>query len=222
MMKPSHERAGTLAAIESASGASGLFSSLDAESRAAVEAEAEWVSLESGEVLFREGEQGDALFVLITGRLHVRVSQPDGTDVLVAELGRGEPIGEMALLTGEPRSATVVAVRDSRLVRLTRAAFERVVERCPGAMLRVTQRLVHRLQQTTRAPRAKPTVATVAIVPLDATVDAAEWAQRLATALDPTRAVPIVTRARAEDAIGGPLAPERDDRLAARPPQRRS
>ena len=204
---------GPLSAIEAATGAEGLFAALDSQARAAVESEAEWVSLESGDVLFREGDAGDALFVLITGRLRVTVKGPDGADVLVAEIGRGEPIGEMALLTGDRRSATVVAVRDSRLVRLTRSAFERIVHRCPAAMLRVTQRLVHRLQRTTHAPRAKPTVATVALVPLDPSIDAAAWAATLAAALGPDGRVPLVTRARAEEAIGGAISADRSDRL---------
>ena len=204
-----------LSAIEAATGDDGLFATLDADARAAIEAEAEWVSLDSGDILFREGDEGDALFVLITGRLRVIVSGVEGKDVLVAEIGRGETIGEMALLTGDPRSATVIAVRDSRLVRLTRTAFERIVQRLPTAMLRVTQRLVHRLQRTTHAPRAKPTVATIAVVPIDPSIDAMEWAAALAAALGRDRRAPLVTHAMAEQAIGGPIADHRDDRLTA-------
>jgi predicted acylesterase/phospholipase RssA len=210
------ERPGALAAIEAATGAGGLFAALDADARAAIESESEWVSLQSGDVLFREGDEGDSLFVLISGRLRVLVSGPDGAGALVAEIGRGETIGEMALLTGDRRSATVMAVRDSRLVRLTRSGFERLVTRSPAAMLRVTQRLVRRLQQTTHAPRAKATVATIALVPLDPQIDATAWATELASALGTgTCPAPVITRARAEAAIGRSVAGSGDDQLTA-------
>jgi len=138
--------ASPLAALE-ALGASdpetrGLFSGLDAETRSALEAETEWTRLDGGAVLFREGDVGDSLYVLLTGRLRVFVRAASGEDAFVAEIGRGEGVGEMALLTGAPRSATVIAARDSVLVRLSRNAFERIVERSPRLMLRVTRRLV--------------------------------------------------------------------------------
>jgi len=117
---------------------------------------------------------------------------------LFAEIGRGEVVGEMALLTGAPRSATVVAVRDSLLVRLSRAAFERVVERCPRVMLLVTRRLVERLQRTTHAPRAKATLATIALVPLHPSIDVVEIGNSLAAVLASAGSATLVTRAAAE------------------------
>ena len=161
----------TLAAIEAAAGADGLFAGLDADARLTIEEEASWKTLQSGDVLFREGDAGDALYVVVTGRLRVLVSGTSGEDIALAEVGRGEVVGEMALLTGDPRSATVVAVRDSRLVRLSRAAFERIVQQCPAAMLLVTRRLVRRLQQANRGPRGLAPLATIALVPLDRSVD---------------------------------------------------
>lgn len=206
---------GTLAAVEAAAGTDGMFAGLDTEARAALEAETQWTLLASGDTLFREGEPGDALYVLVSGRLRVLVHGPAGADVLVAEIGRGEPVGEMALLTGAPRSATVMAVRDSRLVRLSQAAFERIVERCPRAMLLVTRRLVQRLQQTTQAPRAKATMVTIAVVPLDPAIDATGLAEGLVAALAAGGSATLVTRARAEAQIGGPVGDDGAGRLTA-------
>jgi NTE family protein/lysophospholipid hydrolase len=136
--------------------------------------------------------------VLFTGRLRVFVRAPSGEDALVAEIGRGESVGEMALLTGAPRSATVVAVRDSVLVRLSRAAFERTVERSPRLMLRVTRRLVERLQRTTHAPRAKATLTTIALIPLDPAIDASQIGNSLLAAVAATGSATLVTRDRAQ------------------------
>jgi predicted acylesterase/phospholipase RssA/CRP-like cAMP-binding protein len=193
---------GILDTIEAVAGTDGMFSGLDAEARAAIESEAQWTDLRSGDTLFREGEAADALYVLVSGRMHVLVKGPDGANVLVAEIGRGEAVGEMAILTGASRSATVVAVRDSRLVKLSQAAFERIVQRCPRAMLLVTRRLVQRLQQTTHAPRAKATRVTIALVPVDPSVDAGGLASALVTELARAGSVTLVTRARAEAELG--------------------
>ncbi|HEX4567915.1 MAG TPA: cyclic nucleotide-binding domain-containing protein, partial [Vicinamibacterales bacterium] len=175
-----------------------LFSDLDAETRAALEAETEWTRLEGGAVLFREGDAADSLYVLLTGRLRVFVRRSSAEDVLVAEIGRGESVGEMALLTGAPRSATVVAVRDSALVRLSRTGFERIVERSPRLMLRVTRRLVERLQRTTHAPRAKATLTTIALIPLDPAIDANQVGNSLLAAVATAGSATLVTRERAD------------------------
>lgn len=204
-----------LAALETLSSAGhdggALFAGLDADARAAVEAETTWTSLQSGSVLFHEGDAADSLYVLVTGRLRVSVHTPSGEDE-VAELGRGEVVGEMALLTGSPRSATVTAIRDSRLIRLSRSAFERIVERCPRVMLLVTRRLVQRLQRTTRAPRTKSTLTTIAVVSLAASIDAAAFGADLVTALGSSEAV-LVTRGMAEAEAGREGAAPGDDRL---------
>src|SRR6185436_4388214 len=65
----SSDSPGILETIESVAGADGMFAGLDADARAAIEAEAQWTDLRSGDVLFREGDSGDALYVLISGRL---------------------------------------------------------------------------------------------------------------------------------------------------------
>jgi predicted acylesterase/phospholipase RssA/CRP-like cAMP-binding protein len=212
---PDDLHAGTLAAMEAAAGVDGMFADLDDQARAVIEAEAEWTLLGSGDTLFREGDAGDALYVLVSGRLRVLVASPAGENALVAEIGRGESVGEMALLTGAPRSATVIAVRDSRLVRLSQAGFERIVQRCPQAMLLVTRRLVQRLQQTTHAPRMKASMVTIAVVPLDGSIDAAAVAGTLVAALSLTGRATLVTRAHAEAQLGGRVGGGRDARLTA-------
>ena len=84
--------------------------------------------LPGGEWLFRHGDEGDALYVVLSGRCEV-VGE-DG-DVLVA-LGRGAVLGELALITGAPRSASVRARRDSELLELSRNEFERLLRDEPA------------------------------------------------------------------------------------------
>jgi NTE family protein len=103
------------------------------------------VELGSAEVLVREGEPGDAAYLMTAGRL---VATVDGAEVGVVV--RGETVGEMALITGEARTATVTACRPSRLVRIGADQFATVLAAHPDAYRGLTSILVERLERTLR------------------------------------------------------------------------
>lgn len=84
-----------------------------------IEPRIEWVTLRGGQVLFAPGDPGDALYVLLAGRLRV-IGGPKEREAGADEIGRGQPIGMTSVLTGQPRQATVVAIRDSELARIDR------------------------------------------------------------------------------------------------------
>src|SRR5262245_40799984 len=96
-----------------------LFGRLDEVALAKVAESLEWDQIDGGETLFRQGERGEALYIVVSGRLRVTVAREDGSEWVVREVGRGENVGELSVLTEEPRSATVSAVRDTDLARLT-------------------------------------------------------------------------------------------------------
>jgi predicted acylesterase/phospholipase RssA len=157
-----------------------LFGELDAAALAQLQDELEWRSLPAGETLFRQGEEGDALYVIVDGRLRV-VAEDDGGERTLAELGRGECVGEAALLTGEVRSATVRAVRDSHVARFDAGLFDRVVERHPRAMLQVARTIARRARPGRRGDgRAHR---TFALVPLGPAAPVSQVAARLTEAL---------------------------------------
>ncbi|HET9043210.1 MAG TPA: cyclic nucleotide-binding domain-containing protein, partial [Burkholderiales bacterium] len=134
----------------------GLFDAADPAVLAEIEANAEWITLAGGETLFRRGDPGDAAYVVISGRLRIL----DGARAL-NEVGAGETLGEMALLSGEPRSATVHAVRDSLLARLPADAFLGLVHRHPSVLRRIAGLLVERLRRSSQSPaRARAGVRT--------------------------------------------------------------
>src|SRR5688572_25329410 len=81
-------------------------------------AEADWFGLPGGVQLPREGENDRAVFLVVTGSLGVFVSEDEGPRRLVATIPAGETVGEMSLLTGEPHSASIVALRDTELLRI--------------------------------------------------------------------------------------------------------
>ena len=77
-----------------------------------------------GEPLFSQGDEADALFIIQSGEVQVRASSPMGEDIVLAVLGSGTIVGELALIDGGPRSATVEALGDCDIYRLTRESFD--------------------------------------------------------------------------------------------------
>jgi CRP-like cAMP-binding protein len=77
-----------------------------------------------GHALFREGDDGDAFYVILGGAVRLQKGVDEGEAVVVAELGPGDVFGEMSLITSAPRTADGVVAEDARLWLLTRAAFE--------------------------------------------------------------------------------------------------
>lgn len=146
----------------------------------------EWRRLEAGEVLFREGDLADAAYFVVGGRLMVLAATGDGNDELIAELGRGEVVGELGLLDRAPRSATVRAVRDTTLAAFSTTMFEELVATSPQMMLNVTRGILTRLRKPTqrRFDRAASlTIAVTADTDADAFVsDIVEEIARFGTA----------------------------------------
>lgn len=141
-----------------------------------------WVELAAGETLMTQGEPGNAAYLSLSGRLRVYVDQPDGPPRMVRELGRGEITGEISLYTGAPRSATVVAVRDTVLARIDKPHFDALVSRNPRVSMALTQQIIQRLQtQHLRQPLPAPVMIT--LLPVSDGLDLLPLAQRLAALL---------------------------------------
>lgn len=102
-----------------------FFVDLDAAERAEVAHIIGLRRVGAGEIVFRQGDTGDAWYVIAEGRLTVRASRDGGggDEQVVASLGRGDCVGELAVLDGAPRTATVRAEEDCVLLRLDRGRF---------------------------------------------------------------------------------------------------
>ncbi len=160
-----------------------LFRGLDRAALDQVIQESVWLRLSGGDTLFRQGDPADCLYTVVSGRLEAIIQEEGGGDPVVRPIGRGTCVGEMALLTDAPRSATVRAVRDSELIRLPKAAFDRLLQAHPQAAVELSRTLARRLQQSD-ASRTKTTpIATIAVVPGHQAVLHARFADRLVSAL---------------------------------------
>ncbi len=160
-----------------------LFAEVEDQAVRDVADRLEWVLVRGGEDVCRQGEAGSSLFLVATGKLRVIIAGADGRERVVRELGRGENVGEMSLLTGAPRSATVTAIRDSVLARLTREGFNALVAAHPEAMLPLTRMLARWLDRANQREQ-RPDVPTTVTVRAGSSDVPLRWvAETLATAL---------------------------------------
>ena len=183
----------------------GVFGDLDAAALAAISAKLHWTSLAGGATLFRQGDRGDDVFVVVNGRLRTVIDDPEGGERVLEEVGRGAAVGELALLTGETRAATVVAVRDSDLVRLPKSAFDALLERHPHAMMRIARAAAMRQRRSSQQPsRGGSAPGTFALVPASPGAPLAALARRLAASLGSAAEVAHVTAGDVDRALGRP------------------
>lgn len=154
----------------------------------------EWIEIGSGETLMEQGDPGDSMYLAISGRLRAYIRDENGDQRAVRELARGQVIGEMSLYTGEPRSATVVAIRDSVLIRLSKAAFLQLLASSAQASIGLTQQLIRRLQtERSRVSADKPV--TIALMAITEGIDLASFGADLATHMQRAGRVQVVDSA---------------------------
>jgi NTE family protein len=147
-------------------------SDLDELSLSAFGAGLKRIFLPGGQILFRENEVADSLYIVISGCLGVVVRGNDGHDVLVARIPAGETVGEMGLLDGGIRSATVEALRDTELLKFDKASYEDRLLRDPRSIHALISLLVRRLRKTTHTENCTTLPSrTIAVVPLALDVD---------------------------------------------------
>jgi NTE family protein len=176
-----------------------VFASLSDAMRQRLVIRATPVRVRAGEWLFRAGDVGDSLYVVLSGRLEV-VRESPGPAVLRA-LGRGQAFGELSLLTGGPRAASVRARRDSELLKLTREDFVELLQHVPDFGLALTQSLGEQLLDTGRAATPTPPApSSIALVAVHAGSPASRLADELVRELSRWR---TVVRLDPSDETGG-------------------
>jgi len=105
-------------------------------------------SYSPAESVFRGGDIGDSLYIIEKGTVRISITSPEGHEVVLAELGRGQFFGEMALLDDEPRSADAAAREASTLLVLERDQFQSFMQDHPGAAINLLAVLSRRLRRT--------------------------------------------------------------------------
>jgi NTE family protein len=170
-----------------------LFEDLEPAALVAVAEQVAWFCLPGGATLFDQGEEADSLYAVSSGTLGAYRSGPDGTR-LIGRIRRGETVGENALVSGSRRSATVIALRDTELMRFSKTAFDELASQFPSAMLNIARLAVARLERSFRHETPRSTSRTFAIIGNNAGIDAQDFATRLSGQLASLGRVEVFTR----------------------------
>lgn len=167
-----------------------LLGPLDAQALHDLQRKVSWRHLTAGEVLIRQGEVEDTMYLVVNGRLAMEtIDEVQGARIL-GEIERGESVGEFAMVSRQPRSATILALRDSDVVGISRKVYEELVSAQPGFLNSVTRLIVERTRRIALHPvNSGRSVVTIALQSLDPAIPLGELTQELYTelsALGPT------------------------------------
>ncbi|MEZ5850267.1 MAG: cyclic nucleotide-binding domain-containing protein [Hyphomicrobiaceae bacterium] len=187
----------------------GIFQDLPPEDRRAMESEFQTVPLKRGEVLVKQGDAASDLYFVVSGRFEVHVRGRDGA---IAEIGPGSPVGEIAFLAGGERTATVIAARDSLVLRLGRPEFDRLCARMPDIWRALTATLATRLAETNAGGRTivEPVPRTVTVIPAGPSHVPERFIELLVAAFGAQRRICIVRALNLEEHIGAGVDPASD------------
>lgn len=177
-----------------------FFGQVDASAIDMLRQQLRWVEVAGGQTLMQQGEPGDSMYISVSGRLRAYVRQDDGSQRMVREMARGQVIGEMSLFTNEPRSATVVAIRDSVLVRLDKEQFDALLGSSAQVSVALTRQIIQRLT-TEHQPAAYAAPVTIGLLPISEGVDLPDFARRLAAQLARHGSVKLVDAGVVEAAL---------------------
>ena len=176
-----------------------VFTGLDEQALDRLCSLAERHDLLSGDVLYREGDPSTSIYVVASGRLRVASGE-----TLVGYVGRREPVGEMGVVVGEPRTSTVRAVRDSILVRIGAADFLSFLDQQAPALLSLSRLMVQRLreQERKRLLSATEVQGALAIIPATPDVPVMALAEALVRRLSGWPDARLVAAAHVDAALG--------------------
>lgn len=132
-----------------------MFRDIDASRLKLLAFTSERIHFSKGQRFFVQGDPADAAYVILDGSADVLLENPAGP-VKVAELGRNALVGEMAILSDTPRSATVVATEESSALRIDRRVFFELLSHFPQMSIAIMRELANRLERTNEQLVSRP------------------------------------------------------------------
>lgn len=159
----------------------------------------EWVQVDAGEVIHNQGDESDAIYIVLNGRLRAIFEKDNGELNVVGEYGQGESVGELEVLTESVRPATLHAIRDTELARFPKTLFNSLGMEHPGITMKISKIIAQRMRSLIEDPlthmkegkaaaharnvTTSLNLRTVAILPVTAGVPVVEFGSRLLSAL---------------------------------------
>lgn len=160
----------------------------------------EWVQVDAGQVIHRQGDESDAIYIVLNGRLRAIIEKDDGKLRVVGEYGQGESVGELEVMTESLRPATLHAIRDTELAKFPKSLFNSLALEHPGITIKISKIIAQRMRAlvedpffeqgkdktdtfTSNSVKSTLNLRTTAILPVTAGVPVVEFGNRLLTAL---------------------------------------
>jgi len=177
-----------------------LLKELDQAQLAEITREVEWFSLPAGNALYTAGQPADGLYVVVNGALGLYVAHPTGGSRLCATITPGETVGESEVLSGRPRGATAITLRDTELARIPTSTFESLAATNASVLREVARIVVRRLDAVQRAESERPAAPrTFALLPADGAVDPTRFGRLLLACLEGYGRSELITSGQAKD-----------------------
>jgi len=123
-----------------------LFKDLPVGALAAIASLTSEEDFPAGQKIIQEGEMGDALYLIVSGKVSVHKNADDGCELQIDTMSKGDYFGEMALFEDQPRSATCKAEEETRLLLLHKREFAEAVQEYPQVALQICQELSRRIR----------------------------------------------------------------------------
>ncbi|PVH93986.1 patatin-domain-containing protein [Periconia macrospinosa] len=156
----------------------------------------EWVQVNSGQVIYNQGDESDAIYIVLNGRLRAIKDGEDNGMKVIGEYGQGDSVGELEVLTESTRPGSLHAIRDTELAKFPKTLFNSLALEHPGITIKISKIIASRMRalvddplheqgKEVRSKAVSSTVnlRTVTILPVTAGVPVAEFASRLMNAL---------------------------------------
>lgn len=161
----------------------------------------EWLQIDAGQVIHHQGDESDAIYIVLNGRLRSVLENEAGSLRVVGEFGQGESVGELEVMTESTRHATLHAIRDTEVARFPKTLFNSLAQEHPGITIQISKIIASRMRQLVDDPlieQCRPdrvgsspvkkisstmNLRTVCVLPVTAGVPVMEFSHRLSTAL---------------------------------------
>jgi lysophospholipid hydrolase len=160
----------------------------------------EYLQVSAGQIVYDQGDQSDAIYIILNGRLRAIQEKDDGTLNVLGEYGQGDSVGELEVLTETTRPGSLHAIRDTELAKVPKMLFNSLAQEHPGITMKMSRILAKRMRLLMESPQhihssKSPTnfvtgnpsstsnLRTVCILPVTQGVPIVEFASRLTNAL---------------------------------------
>jgi NTE family protein len=156
-----------------------IFSLLDDTARSELLSHFTQVELTQSEILFYQGDPSDCIFLLIRGKLAAEITTSSGETKIVGHVDPGETVGEIGALSDEPRSLTVLALKDSTLLKLSAKDFVEICHRFPAVMFETVHPIIARSKNIIQALTSEKSNKNIIIVPANNDVSVEMLSEKL-------------------------------------------